>query len=704
MKPKRLWYVDDPIALRAVRWFSITHGIAMVIFVLLVATFLWFARSTGLETTGDGTLERPMQVAVIGLSLLVLITLFMLGRNARRRLAAEIARDRLFTLSPDPLCVMRTDGVLIRGNPAFETFFAPVPDRSRIADRAHPDDRAEIARLIDAVATDGAQGVSFEARFLPAPRLPLEAPDGVGWRWLQWSIRRDPQTYPTMLYAIARDTTQRREAEAALAAETAFRQAMEDSMITGMRALDLEGRITYVNRAFCEMVGLAESDLVGTLPPFPYWPEADHALNRANLDRVLAGDIVRGAVETRMRRSDGTLLDAKIYVSRLVDRNGRHTGWMTSINDITEPRRIRAALAAAHERFTTVMEALDAAVSVVGHDPAEDSAGDTLLFANRMYREWFGDAGQSHEALKRAQLDSANSECFYPQLNRWFEVRARTIRWVDGRPVEMLVATDITVRREADEKLRRKELKLQHNARLVTMGEMASSLAHELNQPLTAIANYCSGMRARIRLASGSGRSLDPALLLDALDKTTAQAGRAGEVIRRIRNFVKRSEPERTVCSVSDLLSEALGLAQIEAKRNRVRITTELADALPPVEVDRVLLQQVLMNLLKNAVEASRDLSSAAQRVVTLKVEQHGETLQFSVIDQGAGVPEDARMRLFEPFFSTKLEGMGIGLNICRSIVEAHHGQLWHESGETRGTHFIFTLPVASEGVLATAA
>lgn len=705
MKAHRFWSVDDPATLQAIRWLSITHALAMVVFAALVGAFLWYARQTGLEPAGDGKLEEPMQIAVLVLSALMLMTLYLLGRNRHERMAAEIARDRLFTLSPDPLCVMRPDGRLIRGNPAFESFFAPGDGNAHIVDRAHPDDRDKIARIIEAVSREGAQGVSFEARFTPAPRTPDDSAQGAGWRWLQWSLSRDPQSAPPLLYAIARDTTQRREAEAALAAETAFRQAMEDSMVTGMRALDLEGRITYVNRAFCEMVGLKASDLVGKLPPFPYWPADHHELHRSTLERVLAGGITRGSVENRIVRSDGTLIDTKIYVSRLVDREGRHTGWMTSINDITEPRRIRAALAAAHERFTTVLEALEAAVSVVGLDEGATHAapGGGLLFVNRMYREWFNDTGESHRALRRSQLESGAGECFHPALNRWFELRARAIRWVDGSLVEILVATDVTARREADEKLRREEQKLQQSARLVTMGEMASSLAHELNQPLTAIVNYCSGLRARIRSGVSQGRAIDPTMLLEMLDKTAAQAERAGEVIRRIRNFVKRSEPERQECPIGDVLDEALGLAQIDAKRHRVRILTQLPADLPRVYVDRILIQQVLMNLLKNAIEASRE-ATAAQRTVTIAVEALDANLQCSVTDQGPGIRDEASERLYESFFSTKPEGMGIGLNICRSIVEAHQGRLWHESPDSGGTRFLFTLPIVANQALADAA
>ena len=687
---------ESAATLRAIRWFTLTHGITMGGFVVLVAVFLGTAHWTN-AGANDDLFDHPLQVAVIGLTITMLLTLLLLGSHARRRLSAELERDRLFTLSPDPLCVLGRDGALIRGNPSFENFFAPERGAANIIERAHPDDQQQVAQAIASVALPGQVSTSFEARFMPAS----DRGTGVeAWRWLEWSVRRDPQT-PAMLYAIARDTTSRRRAEAALAAETAFRQAMEDSLLTGMRAFDLTGRITYVNRAFCDMVGQTESELVGAVPPFSYWPAGDEALQMAQLDRLLKGATPRNGFEVKLQRRNGSVIDAKMYVSPLIDRDGAHTGWMTSVTDITEPLRIRAALAAAHERFTTVLEELDAAVSVVSQ-PQPDASPDIalydtgeLLFANRMYRQLFGITPTGHQVLSHSGTESGGAETFHAALGRWFELRARDIRWVDGRLVQMLVATDITARREADEQLHRQELKLQHSSRLVTMGEMASSLAHELNQPLTAISNYCMGLSARVRQMKARGQSADPDLMLEALQKTSAQAERAGEVIRRIRNFVKRSEPERRICSANDIAAEAVGLVQIDAARHRVRIQTEIARDLPPLLADPILLQQVLINLLKNAIEAMRDLPPGTQRVAVLRVSCAADSIEFSVSDRGPGIRDELRQRLFEPFFTTKSEGMGIGLNICRSIVESHQGRLWAERPEEGGSRFRFTVPVA---------
>lgn len=647
-------------------------------------------------------IDRTLVAAVIGLSLAILVSLIALWRHARRRLFAEYERDRLFTLSPDPLCVFETDGTLVRGNPAFRLVLGAGERRRRIDRWVHPEDRDQVAIALEHIRRPGASSASFEARFR------AQEPDESGnappdratptWRWLHWSLRRDPDAQRPLLYAVARDVTERRNTEVALAAETAFRRAMEDSMLTGMRAFDMQGRIGYVNRAFCKMVGFTAQELVGVTPPYPYWPAGSSGLNRENLERVLQGKTPPSGFEVKVRRKDGSLFDARMYVSPLIDGDGRQTGWMTSMTDVTEPKRIREQLAAAHERFTTVLDELDAAVSVVAR-PAEGSGhGAELLFANRMYRSLFGADSHRHETLLEARgrpaRDDAPAEIFDPTLERWFDLRIRQIRWVDGSPVELLVATDTTRRHVIEEQQREQDQKLQRTSRLVTMGEMASSLAHELNQPLTAIANYCMGMSARVRASVAANQPLSADDLLGPLAKTAAQAARAGEVIRRIRNFVKRSEPERRRCDVAAIVADAVGLAEIDARRLGIQIVTVLPENLPPLYVDPILIEQVLLNLLKNASEAMRDAAPGVARNVVLAVEHRDEQVEFSVTDRGAGLDADARARLFEPFFTTKNEGMGMGLNICRSIVESHKGRLWAQAPEGGGCSFRFSLPV----------
>jgi len=523
-----------------------------------------------------------------------------------------------------------------------------------------------------------------------------------------------------MLIGNWRHTRRRIQAQKALVAETNFRRAMENSMLTGMRALDLRGRITYVNPAFCQMTGWSESDLVGAVAPFPYWPDQDRELLMRRLEEEISGQHSAGGFQVRVKRKNGQLFDARMYVSPLIDASGKQTGWMTSMTDITEPNRIREQLAGSHERFTIVLEALDASVSVAPLGSKE------LLFANKLYRLWFGQdteghlrlvqqAGASDNSDRESSLDdvdemaglpiesltvarSENSEIFIQELGKWLEVRSRYINWADGRLAQMVIASDITPRRQAEELAAQQAERAQNASRLITMGEMASSVAHELNQPLTAISNYCSGMISRIQ-----SKQVKEEDLLSALDKTARQAQRAGQIILRIRSFVKRSEPNRTLSDVSSMVNEALELAEIEMRRRHVRLTHHIAARLPQLLVDPILIEQVLINLMKNAAESIDNANRPAeQRQVELRIVpksiENQAVVEFSVTDTGPGLPPEAIERVYEAFFSTKVEGMGIGLNLCRSIIESHQGRIAAENlynaAEVSGCRFSFWIPV----------
>ena len=524
-----------------------------------------------------------------------------------------------------------------------------------------------------------------------------------------------------MLLGTWRHTRRRVQAQQALVAETNFRRAMENSMLTGMRALDIQGRITYVNPAFCSMTGWTESELVGRTAPFPYWPDEDHDQLAARLEDELNGRSTPGGFEVRVQRRDGSIFDARMYVSPLIDPKGHQTGWMTSMTDITEPKRIREELSASYERFTTVLESLDSAVSVA------PLGSDEMLFANKMYRLWFGTRGQGHRHLvdlagtqptpnpddgdavdafagmptdTLTDAGSENAEVFVEELDRWLEVRTRYLTWVDGRLAQMVIASDITPRRYAEEQASRQAERAQTASRLITMGEMASSVAHELNQPLTAISNYCNGMISRVQ-----EQRISPEELLGALEKTARQAQRAGQIIQRIRAFVKRSEPNPTPSDVALMVSNAIELADIELRRQQVRLSPYVAARLPSLMVDPILIEQVLINLLKNAGEAIAQAGRPpGERYVELRVgprrQDDQDVVEFSVRDSGNGVPDEMIERIYEAFYSTKSEGMGIGLKLCRSIVESHHGRMQvqniYNGEEVVGCCFSFWIPVVS--------
>jgi len=530
------------------------------------------------------------------------------------------------------------------------------------------------------------------------------------------------------LWSVLKQMQVRQEAEANLRTETSFRSAMENSTPVGIRAHDMEKRITYVNRAFCEMTGWTPKELIGLIPPFPFWPDSRRDELIEKMNRALSSDGIKTGIEGAILRKDGSLIQTRTFIAPLINEKGRQTGWVTSLIDISEPKKIREELAASQERFTTVLEGLDSAVSVVSLET------DELLFANRFYRDNFSNDSKGHfqlignEANQKTLRDIAEeiqdsppgiptsflyqeSESEEIELadgsNRWYEVRTRFIPWVDGQLAQLLIATEITQRREAEDLLRQQEERMQFTSRLTTMGEMASSLAHELNQPLSAISNYCMGVAKRLE------GQLDPTLskdILPALEKASEQAHRAGTIIQRIRGFVKRSEPQRKSSVIKDIINDAVGLVEIEALRHRLSITSAIADDLPEVDLDPVLILQVLVNLLKNGLDSMREAYPLSSRWSAPPVNISADLdtsifpamLRIQVTDNGVGIAESVILRMFEPFFSTKSDGMGMGLNICRSIVESHHGRLWAknimDSAQTKlsGCTFTILLPLES--------
>lgn len=484
------------------------------------------------------------------------------------------------------------------------------------------------------------------------------------------------------LFLMWRYTRQRLRTEQALETETIFRRAMENSMSTGMRVIDMQGRIIYVNPAFCRLIGWDESSLIGTVQPYPYWIPGRHKEHMRVMEILLAGKAPSSGIELEVQRRDGSRFTARLYVSPMRNPDGQQIGWMTSMTDITEPKRVREALSAAHERFMTVLESLDDAISVAADTPN----GVELLFANRMYRRLFGSQPYGHQELLKQiteNRDGAN-QYFIPMVNIWFEVHHRTLSWTDGRKVRLQVARDITERLKHEQESRNQQEKIQLTSRLTTMGEMASTLAHELNQPLTAIVNYNTAAISLLK----SGKA-DPEKIVAALEKSATQAERAGKIISRIRAFVKRSDPRRQQVHIESIVSNTLDLAEIDARKHGKQIESYIEPNLPNVYADPILIEQVLLNLIKNGLEA---MTQSEAKIIKVHIAKVGKEVEVSVIDRGHGLKEPER--LFEPFFSTKTEGLGMGLNICRTIIESHHGQLWAEHNPEGGTIFKFRLPL----------
>ncbi len=402
----------------------------------------------------------------------------------------------------------------------------------------------------------------------------------------------------TVLVVLVRDNRRRLRAERDLADALAFRKAMEDSLVTGLRARDLQGRITYVNPAFCEMVGFTAQELVGLSVPLPYWPpEFAQEYSERQVIRLSGQQIPpREGYESTFMRRDGTRFPVMIYEAPLINAQGLHTGWMSSFLDVSDQRRI--------------------------------------------------------EELSRTSQE-----------------------------------------------------RLQATARLATVGEMASLLSHELNQPLAAISSYANGSLNLLAAPDGApDQPPEPEALKDvhtAMQRIAQQAERAGRVIKSVHDFVRRRDQSRETVPARDLFDAVMPIIRLQARKLAVRVHIDIEPGLPPVLCDRTMVEQVLLNLARNAMQAMDD-PQIHPRVLDLRVRRAASNasqtwLEFSVGDIGVGIPREVGERLFTPFFTTRSEGMGLGLSLCRTVVEQHGGFLGHAAREPRGTVFTFTLPAAPE-------
>jgi two-component system sensor kinase FixL len=259
----------------------------------------------------------------------------------------------------------------------------------------------------------------------------------------------------------------------------------------------------------------------------------------------------------------------------------------------------------------------------------------------------------------------------------------------DGHKLFAGFVRDISARRDAERRLHELRSELLHVSRLSEMGEMASALAHEMNQPLTAIINYLQACRRLLGTAEARGR------VEELIEKVIGQATRAGQIIRNLRKFISRGETERTEQQVNLVVEEAASLALLGTPEKGIQVAFDLAPDLPPVMIDRIQIHQVITNLIRNAVDA---VAAAERRRITIRTAHAGAVaVEIQVQDSGPGLAEEVAERLFQPFVTTKPDGIGIGLSICRTIVDAHDGRLWATPDPAGGTIFHLTLPAVSD-------
>jgi two-component system, LuxR family, sensor histidine kinase DctS len=395
--------------------------------------------------------------------------------------------------------------------------------------------------------------------------------------WLNWRLREQRLTEHRHARQMLETRVKERTSE--LHDAHAFQKAMENSLLVGMRARDKEGRIIYVNAALCDMTGFSAQELIGQLPPYPYWHPEELDKHWRDNSTAMAGHAALTGFESRIRHRDGHDVHTMVYTAPLVDASGEQKGWMSSVVDVSEQKR-------------------------------------------------------------------------------------------------------------ADARLRLHDEQLQRSGRLASLGEMASTLAHELNQPLMAMSNFSSAAKAFAQQGN-------QALLINSLDDITAQGQRCADIMRRIRGFVRPRTSGTEACNLNAVVRNVLALLKPELGHQQTQAVFSPYEHLPDVQGDQVLLEQVVLNLVMNSYQAMQGMPPS-QKIITVETFVSNNHVGVRVADAGPGVSAEIASQLFEPFFTTKPQGLGLGLNICRTIIESHRGQLYFENRVGAGTVFTLQLERAS--------
>jgi len=515
----------------------------------------------------------------------------------------------------------------------------------------------------------------------------------------------------TIAIMLASAIARKRADDALRASEDHLRGAIE-SMQEGFVLYDADDRMVMMNDEYRRFA-----------------PDADRSLkSRAPFEEIVRFHVENGLIVDAVGREEafvqerlaqhrdpkGPILrrhsNGKWYIIK--ETRTPEGGTAVTFTDITELKRADQALNQAEQQFQIVVDNLPMAINV------KDMDGHYVL-ANKLFEKWWGlSAGEivgkrPEDLSERLRATSARRRRHEQAVidSKQVITRDDRIKRPDGEihDVEIVkfpvldangevalvgtIGSDVTERKRAEQSLAELQAELAHVSRISSMGEMAAGLAHELNQPLTAITNYAKGTLRRLH--AGGGDSVD---LMPIMELIAEQALRAGDIIRKIRGFMNRSEPKKTRINLRHVIDEVMALLAGEINMSGIEIAIEVSKSLPPVMADSIQVQQVLLNLIRNSVAAMNGDGANHHRLeVGAKAESAGG-VEIHVTDNGPGVPPDVVERLFEPFFTTKTDGLGMGLSISRSIVTGHNGRIWFSSTPGQGASFHFTLPTDTGG------
>jgi two-component system, LuxR family, sensor kinase FixL len=485
-------------------------------------------------------------------------------------------------------------------------------------------------------------------------------------------------------------------------------QALLDAAVDAVILINHLGIIEVFNHSATRLFGYSPDEALGrNVKMLMTGPDREqHDDHLARYLQTGVPHIIGSGREVQARRKDGTQFAAFLSVGRIAGSDPpRFVGF---IQDITQRQQALAAIQRESDRANryleaaqTMLVALDRAhrVTLINRKGCEILARDERSLLGV---DWFDAVVPFDQRSKAAfEMDAlAEREPHEPQHCEYAVMAANgTLHLIAWRCVAVEDGTgtvsgilcsgdDVTENRRAEQEATEARERLMHVSRLATMGEMASGISHELNQPLTAIANYA---QASVRLLALPKPEL--ADVREALEQIAGQALRAGEIIRRLRGLVRKRETQREHADINELIKELISLARADARSSDVRIMLDLAAELPRLSLDRVQIQQVLLNLLRNSIDALESIPPGHREVTIATGSTAADAVFVEITDNGAGIAQEMLPHLFTPFATNKSQGTGLGLAISRTIVEAHRGRLEYRANKPRGAVFILTLP-----------
>jgi len=497
-----------------------------------------------------------------------------------------------------------------------------------------------------------------------------------------------------------------RIATGALRNNEARLRAIVETAVEGIITIDDRGVVVSMNAAAENIFGYESHEVIGhpvnMLMPSPYREEHDEYLTKYLTTGVRK--IIGIGREVQGLRKDGTIFPLDLSVAEMIVEGKRQFTGL--VRDVTERHTMQQQLRERQETLTLTIEnapvgivtttldgrvisANEAFCRIVGFTQAELEAS---LIHNITYPADIREGVSGMRNLIEGRQASMNLRQRYIHKDGstiFAQVYLALTHDVAGNPNTcILQAVDRTEEINHAQELRQHRERMAHVDRLSTMGEMAAGIAHEINQPLAAINAYAQACQRLIQ----SGQT-DSGELQDALHDVGAQAERAGEVIRRLRAMVKKSAGQRVLTDINELVTETVALARLDRRELDIQIHTELESDLPKVEVDGIQIQQVLLNLVRNAMDAMQHLP-ATEQPVTIRTSRRGpEQVEVAVADRGEGISDEVVKNIFQPFFTTKNSGMGMGLSISESIVTDHGGRIWFTGNRDQGTTFHVSIP-----------